>query len=147
MKTLDKYTTVVYNMYMRGEQTSSLSHPPKGFTKMAISQNYFEVTDEQLAACERHLNTHGKPFYTVKSASNDGTYTVRWHEGYKNPSCNCQADPGACWHFRAVLQSESIYQDSLESEARSAAIREAKAVKRDGAKAYERTPFSLLKTA
>jgi hypothetical protein len=114
---------------------------------MAISQNYYQVTDEQLAACERHINSKGNPFYTCKSATDpDTTYTLRWHEGYKMPSCNCQAafEGRQCWHFRAVLQAESIYQDSVESEARAAAIREQKAVRRDGDLAYSRKPFQLL---
>jgi hypothetical protein len=115
-----------------------------------LTNNYYSVTEDQLAACERHVNSHGNPFYTCKSATDpDTTYTLRWHQGYKMPSCNCQAayDGRQCWHFRAVLACESIHQDEVESEARAAALREQKAIKRDGAQAYDRKPFSLLKSA
>lgn len=120
---------------------------------MAVSQaptnNYYQVTDEQLSACHRH-ETNGKVHYTVDSASEaDVFYTIRWNPAYKLPQCNCAAgrEGRSCWHQRAVMQAESVEQEAIASEARSAALREERAVKKYGTRAYEPTPFSLLKSA
>lgn len=107
----------------------------------------FVPSPEQLAACERHTDSHGKPFYTCKSAHNEGTYTLRWHPGYANPSCNCQADPGACWHFGTAVYLERQYQEALRNGQVEASQRERSAVATYGDRAYESEGFSLLKVS
>ena len=115
-----------------------------------MHKNYYEVTEQQLAACERLEDSNGKPLYHVQSASDpDGFYTVRIHEGYKVWQCNCRAaregvGTHGCWHVRAVKQAEAIEQDAYAAE-QHAAAREAAAVRLDGTRAYERQAFSLLK--
>lgn len=76
------------------------------------------VTPEQLAACTRHIDEHGKVFYTVQSASSEGEYTVRWNAAYKVPQDNCAAgrQGNCCWHKKAVLIAERQYQDMKQAE-------------------------------
>lgn len=90
------------------------------------NKNYYEVTPEQLAACTRHIDESGKPYYTVMSASDptgEGFYTVRWNQFYKVPQDNCKSGRvgECCWHKRAALASEAIERDAKRSEQREQA--------------------------
>jgi hypothetical protein len=86
-----------------------------------MATNFYEVSEEQLQACTRHIGTDGKPYYTVTSATDpDGFYTVRWNEFYAVPQDNCKSGRAGepCWHKRAALASEAIEQDAARHEQR-----------------------------
>lgn len=81
--------------------------------------NYYEVTDEQLAAVTLHTDESGA-YHTVTSATDpDGYYTVRSNPFYKVLQCNCRAGREAitgCWHCRAVVATIAIEQDAARHE-------------------------------
>ncbi len=107
---------------------------------MANLTNHAQVTEEQIAAATPLLTGSGERYYEVLSSTGEGHYTLRLHPIYHRWQCNCKwAREGVgspCWHVRTVEHLEAIERDAAEHEA--------KAVKRDGARAYERKPFSLF---
>ena len=116
-------------------------------TAITSQPNYYQVTEAQLAACTRLVATNGDIYFECNSAHEEGVYyTLTYRRAYKLPQCNCAAgrDGTSCWHQRAALQLEAIERDAQAAE-QIAATREAKAVARDGARAYTRKEFSLLK--
>ena len=108
--------------------------------------SYYTVTEAQLSAVTKLLASDNKPYWEVTSSKGEGFYTLRDSVRYHALSCNCRAGQEGvpCWHKRAVLQSIAIEADAQAAD-ELAARREAKAVKNDDWKAYERKPFSLLK--
>lgn len=118
---------------------------------MAVS-NFFNVSEEQISAVTRHVDSDESIWYEVQSQSDPDTrYKVGWNKQYNRLQCmpltgrTCPASTQGvvCWHLRASAAVESIEQDAARSD-ELAARREAQAVKRDGLRAYERKPFNLL---
>lgn len=119
--------------------------------------NTLHVTDEQLQKVTRCQDpVTGAVFYEVESQSEPGVkYLVRWDHHFNiwrccplnSHPCGASMQGIVCWHLRAAAATEAIEQDAVESEAKAAATREARAVGRYGLKAYESEGFSLLKTA
>lgn len=108
--------------------------------------NRKEVTQEQLAACTRKIDSHGNPYYEVQSASDpDTTYTVRW-KGYQAQD-NCIAGRHGidCWHCRAATLKEKIFQGLVDLDAEEARSHELSQLALDGFKCYERKEFALMR--
>jgi hypothetical protein len=128
-------------------------------TKPITSQitNTYRVTEQQLQSVLRCLDPEtGAVSYEVQSQSEPETkYLVKWDHRFHmwrctpltGHVCPASAQGIVCWHLKAAAATEMMEQEALASEQTAAAIREAKAVKRDGDLAYSRKPFSLLKTA
>ncbi len=83
-----------------------------------------EVTPEQVARCQRHVDEEsGEVFYTVLSESDPtGVYTVRRYRGGYTWGDNCPAGIHgiACKHLRWVEATEANYQQ--QEAARRAAL-------------------------
>ena len=101
-------------------------------------------------------------------------YRVEWNAEHRKLTCTCKAgqEGWSCWHMKASLLAEQEYRAFKKAEKQAqarieatpeyrveraivdvewakeqaaAAKREARAVKRDKALAYQSRPFSLLK--
>ena len=133
----------------------------------------YQVTEEQLDKCSRVIDlATNEVFYLVQSQTDfETTYTVKYLPNVKAMTCNCPAGQRGtrCWHVRAARKHAELYNEAVkaqveaearmkqeaeeaakldemwEHEQRTQAAREAKAVKRDGAKAYQPRPFSLMR--
>lgn len=131
----------------------------------------YSVSQAQLDKC--HLTEKdGRYYYVVESQTTEDTqYNCRYNRQHGCFTCDCPAgiEGRACWHKRAAMASLTLYKQEVKArraaeakavestpeyheehsewtaEVAKANAREAKAVKRYGAKAYEYHTFSLLK--
>lgn len=128
----------------------------------------YNVTFEQVQACERLINdTTRRSYYVVASSKNDGTeYTVYFDTAHKMLVCVCPAGQRGigCWHKRAVMAHNAEYhanRKALQEKEETEAMREIDAenmrdalhieqherdaVALDGETAYTRKPFQFLR--
>ncbi|SRR6266446_5576430 len=82
-----------------------------------LTTNYYQVTVEQVDACNRVINnTTHKVFYQVQSASDASVeYHVEFNTQHHVLQCNCKAgsEGNNCWHKRAALAAEQEYQTEI----------------------------------
>lgn len=128
----------------------------------------YNVTFEQVQACERLINeSTRRSYYVVASSQNDGTeYTVYFDTTHKVLICTCAASQNgrSCWHKRAVqahVAELKANRKALHEKEEAEAMREIDAenvrdalhieqherdaVALDGENAYNRKPFSFLR--
>lgn len=132
-----------------------------------------QISQDQIDACIRLIDPRtNRAYYQVQSESQEDTrYEVRWNLAHKCLTCTCKGGQAgfSCKHMKWSLKAEQEYKelkraereqieqavaeaerrmaefDNAENGTNEAARRERAAVARDGWKAYERKPFSLLK--